>query len=166
MSALMPPESPGETGARHFRHLSPRSVEILRAVVAAIRPRGHGFDQPIDEDVLLEIDRTVPYAPAPLRMTLPLGLRALEWTPLLWGAGATRLTVMRREEALPYLERWLGSRIAPCRVLLLGIRALTFLAFYQHPAVLASMGVDWQGRIAPATRRRAETLERDHAPPD
>ena len=161
----MPPESLGETGATHFRHLSPRSVEILRAVVAAIRPRGHGFDHPIDEDVLREIDRTVPFAPVPLRATLPLGLRALEWTPILWGAGATRLTRMRREDALAYLERWLESRIAPCRVLLLGLRALTYLAFYQHPAVLASMGVDWQGRIAETTRLRAETLDPDHALP-
>ena len=31
------------------------STRILRAVIAAIRPRGHGFDQPIDDDVLGDI---------------------------------------------------------------------------------------------------------------
>lgn len=143
--------------ASSLRHLSPRSAEILRAVIAAIRPRGHGFDHPIDEDVLVEIDRTIPFAPAPLRLTLPIGLRWLEWGALL-SPGRRRLTRLRREAALLYLESWLESRLAPQRILVLGLRALVFLAFYQHPSVLASMGVDWEGRVAETARLRADSL--------
>jgi hypothetical protein len=40
----------------------------------------------------------------------------------------------------------------------MGLRTLVFLAFYQHPEVLASLDVDWAGRAAILTRRRAELL--------
>ena len=35
--------------------MSPSTRRIVRAVIAAIRPRGHGFDQPIDDDVLRDV---------------------------------------------------------------------------------------------------------------
>jgi hypothetical protein len=63
-------------------------------------------------------------------------------------------------EAQAYLERWLamgGLRGA----LLLGVRSLILLSFYQHPAVLASLEVDWQGRAGELTRRRAALLAKE-----
>ncbi|MGH7822404.1 MAG: hypothetical protein ACREQ9_21785 [Candidatus Binatia bacterium] len=142
-------------------HLSPASAAILRAVIAAIRPRGHGFDQPIDEDVLLEVDRTVPYFPAPLRLAFPLGLRLLEWGPLLFAGRAARMSRMPCAEAAAYLDGWLHSALAPRRMLLLGVRTLVYLAFYQHPSVLAAMEVGWDRRVEETVRLRAATL--DHA---
>jgi hypothetical protein len=144
-----------------LRHLSPRSAEILRAVVVAIRPRGHGFDQPIEDDVLLEIDRTVPYLPPLLRLAFPLGLRLLEWGPLFFVGEPTRLTRMEPERALAYCERWLHGRLPQPRMLMLGVRALVYLAFFQHPSVLDAMEVRWDRRMLDAVRLRAETL--DHA---
>jgi hypothetical protein len=142
-------------------HLSPRSAAILRSVIATIRPRGHGFDQPIDEDVLAEIDRTVPFMQLSLRMLFPIGLRLLEWGPLLFAGRPTRLSRMPREEALAFCERWLQSRFGPVRMLMLGVRALVYLAFFQHPAVLEAMGVRWDRRMVETVRLRAATL--DHA---
>ena len=75
-----------------LRNLSDSSAAILRVVVAAIRPRGHGFDQPIDEDVIREIDRTIPFLPAPLRLALPVGLRLLDCGPCIFIA---RIAPMR-----------------------------------------------------------------------
>src|SRR5262249_51227702 len=92
-----------------LHHLSPRSAEILAAVIRAIRPRGHGFDQPIDDDVLVEIDRTVPFMPRPLQLLFPAGLRLLEWGPLALTGRPVRMTRMSREAALEYCERWLHS---------------------------------------------------------
>ena len=40
----------------------------------------------------------------------------------------------------------------------LGLRTLVFLAFYQHPDVLASLDIDWAGRADTLVRRRAELL--------
>jgi len=94
------------------RRPSSGTDRILRAAIAAIRPRGHGFDQPVDGDVLEEIERFLPFLPTPMRIAFPLGLRTL-----------------------------------------------VLLAFYQHPQVLAHLGVDWQGRAVELTRRRAELLE-------
>ena len=130
-------------------------------MIATIRPRGHGFDQPIDDDVLTEVDRTVPFMPRPLRILFPLGLRLLEWGPLLFAARPTRLSRMPRQDALALCERWLQSRAGPIRMLMLGVRALVYLAFFQHPTVLEAMGVRWDRRMAETVRLRAETL--DHA---
>jgi len=143
------------------RHLSPRSAAILRVVIDALRPRGHGFDQPIDEDVLLEIDRTLPYLPTLTRRGLPLGLLALEWSAPLVTRRPTRLTAMSRDQARAYLQSWLDSRITLRHMLVFGLRALVFVSFYQHPSVLAAMGVGWDRRMVETVRLRADTL--DHA---
>ncbi len=137
--------------------LSPATTRILRAVVAAIRPRGHGFDQPIDDDVLRDIATFFPHLPGPLRIGLPVGLRLLEWGPPLFARRFTRFTRMAPDDARHYLESWEGAS-GPRGALFLGLRTLVFLAFYQHPQVLASLGVDWAGRADELVRRRAELL--------
>ncbi len=131
----------------------------LEAVIAAIRPRGHGFDHLIDADVLREVERFFPHLPGPLRLGLPLGLVLIELGPPLFARRWARFSRLPRDEAQRYLEGFQhagGLRAA----LLLGLRTLVFLAFYQHPAVLASLGVDWQGRADALVRRRAELLAR------
>jgi hypothetical protein len=143
------------------RHLSPRSAAILRAVIDALRPRGHGFDQSIDEYVLLEIDRSLPCLPPLTRLALPIGLRLLEWGPPLLAGHARRFTSLDRLEARRYLQGWLDSRLSLRRLLVYGLRALIFLAFYQHPSVLEAMGVRWEQRMVESVTLRASTL--DHA---
>ncbi|HYC22658.1 MAG TPA: hypothetical protein VEI94_08140 [Candidatus Bathyarchaeia archaeon] len=135
------------------------SIAILRAVIAAIRPRGSGFDQPIDDEVLHAVDGFLRHVPAPLRLGLPFGLRLLEWGPIVFSRPrrATRLSRLPREEGERYLEGWLeagGLR----GTLVLGLRTLVFMAFYQHPTVLESLGVDWQGRARERIARRTELL--------
>jgi len=137
--------------------MSSAQTRILRAVIAAIRPRGHGFDQPIDADVLASIERFFPFLPWPLRRGLPLGLWLVELGPPLFARSWCRFSSMPREAAGAYLARFQhagGLRAA----LLMGLRTLVFLAFYQHPQVLAALDVDWAGRAAMLTRRRAEIL--------
>lgn len=137
--------------------MSGSTRRILVAVVAAIRPRGHGFDQPIDDDVLAEIERFLPHLPWPLRRGLPLGLRLVEYGPPLFARRLTRLSRMAPAEASAYLATFQhagGLRTA----LLTGLRTLVFLAFYQHPHVLASLDIDWAGRAEHLVRRRAELL--------
>jgi hypothetical protein len=143
------------------RNLSPASAGILRAVIAAIRPRGHGFDQPIDEDVLREMDATIPFLPPTVRAGFPLGLRLLEWGPFVFARTASRMSRMPRDDARRYFASWLESRVPPRRMLALGIRALVYLAFYQHPTVLAAMGVGWDRRVPETIRLRAAILERE-----
>jgi hypothetical protein len=130
-----------------LENLGGGSTRILAAAVAAIRPRGDGFDQPIDAHVLREIDAFLPHLPPTLRALFPLGLRLLEWGPPLFARPRrfARMSRLAQPEAEAYLSGWLeagGLR----GTLLLGLRTLVFLAFYQHPDVLASLGVDWQGR--------------------
>jgi len=133
------------------------TARILRAAVAAIRPRGHGFDQPIDADVLRDVEQFLPHLPTPMRLAFPVGLRLLEYGPPLFAHRPTRFSTMSPDDARAYLESFQragGLRAA----MVLGLRTLVFLAFYQHPAVLSAMGIDWQGRALALTRRRAELL--------
>lgn len=139
------------------RPLSPAADRVLVAAVAAIRPRGHGFDQPIDDDVLARVRAFFPFLPAPLRRAFPLGLRVLEWTPLVVLRRRQRFTTLPVDEARRVLER-LNDQGGPFGALVLGLRALVFLAFYQHPDVLRTLEVDWAGRAAELTRRRAGLL--------
>jgi len=137
--------------------MSAAQTRILRAVIAAIRPRGHGFDQPIDEEVLDGISRFFPFLPWSLRRGLPLGLWLVELGPPVLARRWCRFTAMPPTEAAAYLAGFQhagGLRAA----LLMGLRTLVFLAFYQHPQVLASLDIDWAGRASTLVARRAELL--------
>ena len=142
--------------------LGPGSERILRACLDAIRPRGSGFDQPIEEDVLAQVDSMLPHLPSTLRRLFPVGLRLLEWGPALFARPRrlARMSRLPREQALEYLEGWQqagGLRGG----LLLGVRTLLYLAFYQHPDVLRSLEVDWASRAVLLTRERAALLARE-----
>ena len=145
------------TSSHSARSLPFGGLRILRAAVAAIRPRGHGFDQPIDGEVLQGILDFFPFLPAPMRLGFPLGLLLVEYGPPLFARRWVRFSSMAPEEARHYLEGFHaagGLRGS----LVLGLRTLVFLSFYQHPDVLAAMEIDWAGRARELTARRAELL--------
>ena len=144
--------------ASEARPLSATTVRILRAAVAAIRPRGHGFDQAIDDDVLATVVEFFPYLPTPMRLAFPLGLRLLELGPVAVVRRPARFSRLSPEEARAYLER-LHAMGGPFAALVLGLRTLVLMNFYQHPQVLAALEVDWAGRAAALTQRRAALLE-------
>ena len=144
------------------RPLSASTIRILRASVAAIRPRGHGFDQPIDDDVLAGMLAFFPFLPTPMRLAFPVGLRLLEIGPPLVLRRFVRFTALPPDEGRAYLER-LHAAGGPFAALVLGLRALVLLHFYQHPRVLAALEVDWAGRADALTHRRAALLEETHA---
>ena len=137
--------------------LSRGTVRVLRAAVAAIRPRGHGFDQAIDDDVLDAVSDFFPHLPVAMRAAFPIGLRLLEIGPPVVVRRLARFSRMAPEEGRAYLERLHGMG-GPFAALVLGLRTLVLLSFYQHPQVLAALEVDWAGRAAALTRRRAALL--------
>jgi hypothetical protein len=132
-------------------------MRILWAAVAAIRPRGHGFDQPIEDAVMRDIQTFLAHLPTPMRLGFPVGLRLLEYGPPIFARKLTRFSNMPVEEARDYLDGFAhagGLRAS----LIIGVRTLVFLAFYQHPDVLKSLDIDWAGRAAELTRRRGELM--------
>jgi hypothetical protein len=140
------------------RPLSATTVRILRAAVAAIRPRGHGFDQPIDGEVLDAVVAFFPYLPTPMRLAFPIGLRLLEIAPPIVVRRFARFSSLPPHEGRAYLEK-LHASGGPFGALVLGLRALVLMNFYQHPQVLAALDVDWAGRATALTRRRGELLQ-------
>jgi hypothetical protein len=140
------------------RRPSSTTVRVLRAAVAAIRPRGHGFDQPIDDEVLDAVVAFFPYLPGPMRLAFPVGLRLLELGPPLVLRRFARFSALPPEDGRAYLEK-LHAAGGAFGALVLGLRALVLMNFYQHPDVLKSLEVDWAGRAATLTERRARLLE-------
>ena len=139
------------------RALSREARRILRAASDVIRPRGHGFDHAIDDDVLAGIEAFLPYLPPPMRLSFPLGLRLLEWSPPVVIRRFVRFSRLPPDEARHYLERALTLG-GPLGAMVLGVRTLVLLCFYQHPAVLRTLDVDWAGRARELTERRAALL--------
>src|SRR5207249_2279100 len=105
--------------------MSLSTSRILRSVVAAIRPRGHGFDQPIDDDVLRDMQRFFPFLPWPLRYGLPLGLLLVELGPPLFARRWCRFTSMSPEDGGAYLAGFQHAG-GPRAALLMGLRTLVF----------------------------------------
>ena len=138
--------------------LSPTTVRVLRAAVAAIRPRGHGFDQPIDAEVLDAVVAFFPHLPTPMRLAFPLGLRLLEVGPPVVLRRFARFSSLPPEDGRAYLEK-LHAAGGAFGALVLGLRALVLMNFYQHPSVLKTLEVDWAGRADALTARRAALLE-------
>lgn len=137
--------------------LSPRRERILRAVIAAMRPRGHGFDQPIDDDVLAGVVDSLRAVPAAVRIGLIAGLDLVEYGPPLYARRWSRFSRLTPAEGLSVLARWERGRGLRAE-LYRGYRTLIFLSFYQHPEVLASLEVAWEDRARMLIRRRAELL--------
>lgn len=132
-------------------------VRAVRAVVAAIRPRGHGFDQPIDDDIAREVGHSIAQLPGALKRWFTMGLYFIEYGPPVYARRLSRFSKLTPSEGLEYLGRWEHAR-GPLKTLLRGLRFLILFSFYQHPAVLAELQVDWASRAATLTRLRAELL--------
>jgi hypothetical protein len=129
----------------------------LRAVVAAIRPRGHGFDQPIDDDVARDVEDGLRFVPGMLRLWLSLGLYFVEFGPPLYARRLCRFSSLPPEEGFEILSGWEHAR-GLRGSLLHGLRFLVYFSFYQHPHVLRDLEVDWPSRATALSRRRAELL--------
>lgn len=142
---------------RPLRPLSPGARRILCAARDVIRPRGHGFDHAIDDDVLAGVEAFLPFLPQPMRLAFPLGLRLLEWGPPLVLGRMTRFSRLAPAEARRYLDRALALG-GPLGAMVLGVRTLVLLCFYQHPDVLQTLEVDWAGRARERTAHRAALM--------
>jgi len=135
-------------------------VRTLRAIVAAIRPRGHGFDQPIDDDVVAEVVESMRHLPLGLRIWFESGLVLLEYGMPLYGRRLHRFSDLTPAEGLALLSRWEHGR-GLRNTLVRGLRFLIFFAFYQHHSVLQALEIDWPGRAATLIRLRAELMHRE-----
>jgi len=137
--------------------LGKTSTKILMHAIAVMRPRGGFFDAEIDGDVARSILSFLEYLPAPTRLTFPLGLRLVEYGPVLFREGFRRFTSMDDETATRYIHHWERAGGAPA-MLYQGVRALVLVCFYQHPRILQAMEVDWQGRADERVAYRAAVL--------
>jgi hypothetical protein len=126
-----------------------------------MRPRGDGFDQLSDAEVLNRVVAQIEALPRRLQLGLKVGLRLLDWSPL--ASYRKRLSRLPPDEARVFLEQRIPAAGVIGQVVR-GVRALVMIGFYQHPDILRSLGVDWEGRRHAMTARRAELLRTDPVP--
>ncbi len=134
-----------------------KSRQILKAAIAALRPRGGPFDVDIEGEVLESACDFLRFLPSVTRYAFPLGLRLVEYGGPLFGGGWRRFTSMDVESAGRYLVGW-ESATGPRAMLYQGLRAVVLFIWYQHPQTLRALEVDWQGRADELVPLRARLL--------
>jgi hypothetical protein len=151
------PETSDGTRTRLPPHYRPAVVEILKAVVQAVRPERGGFERADDDRTVRTVLSFVPYMPRGARWAWPFGLWLLDKATVVYGFRGRfrKLSIEDRRCALLRLRRsW-----APLAAMVDGMRSLIMLCFYQQPEVLVLLEVDWESRARELVERRARLQE-------
>ena len=130
-----------------FKNLSPRTAQIVRALIEVLKPRKPGFDPPIDEEILKVADNFIGHLPSHMKFLLPLGLYLLEFGTLIFVPTFRRFSRMPLEEREKYILSWTESKIALRRDLIKGIKAICMTGFYAHPAIMQSIGYELEEHL-------------------
>lgn len=134
---------------------------ILRAVIETLMPRNERFHFSLEEELQFYLERWFTYLPKLLRWAMPLALYTVEFLAFFFkGKRFTRLSPSGRME---YLERLHHSSFQLFRELHRAMRALVYLAYYEHPRVLQELGFDHAAHAREMIRLRKERYGLDVA---
>jgi hypothetical protein len=134
---------------------------ILEAIIEAFMPRNERFQLELTKQLRFYLERWFTYLPRLLLFALPLGLYLVEYLALfLYGRRFSRLSPEKR---LKYLEKLRLSRFQPLRELHRAMRALVYLAYYEHPRVLELLGFDHSAHARRMIQLRKERYGLDVA---
>ena len=99
---------------------------------------------------------------APLsRLLFFLGLRILDWSPVLLLRAPSRLSRLPRRRRRELFDRWLHSRIYLRRQLGIAYNGTLFLSYYDLPEARALLSYGVEAHVARSKAARAGLLARD-----
>lgn len=136
----------------HYGRATQRS---FRALIDVLVPRD--LYDVATQPVLATALSFIPFLALPLRLGLPLALVLFDFAPLLFGFGPRRFSSLSPEEGAAYVRRWERGR-PPLVQVYSAFHALVLCSFYQQPAVLRALEVDWDGRARELLARRVALL--------
>lgn len=134
---------------------------ILLALIETLMPRNEKFQLAIEKELLYYLERWFLYLPQFLRWIFPFALYAVEYIAiLLMRKRFTNLDYARR---MQYLERLRRSHFQVFRELHRALRAMVYMAYYEHPRVLELLGFDHKAHAQEMIRLRKERYGLDLA---
>lgn len=138
-SATLPtPAGAGQTPGRR-RAIAGGRATIFRAVMNAIIPRGGAFAQgAADYDLVSRVNELLGRIDPTIRLGFPFLLLYIEYSALLHTG--RRFTRLAEEKASQFLTGMEHSRMAYRRYIVLSMKMMTFMAFYEHREVAEAIG--------------------------
>jgi len=133
--------------------------QVLTGLIEVMAPYDPDIGIPMEEinaNCIAAVERMMGHMPAPLRVMFPLGLFALEWSPIVFMGIAKPFHKITHEQKVRYLQGWQRSAFTLRRELVKGVNALVASAFYSDPRVLDYLGYHPEPFAAEVTRRRNE----------
>jgi hypothetical protein len=130
-----------------MRVLSPRQLRIARALTATLFDDGSGIPPERLDYAMAELARYAARVGRFTRLALAFALWVMQLAPLLFLGIFRRFTDASAEIRLRCLRRLEVSRLGLVMVLL---KTVLSLIYFEHPDALASTGYDAQGLLGPA----------------
>lgn len=121
--------------------LDARRVAIVEAFAAATLATGDGFPTVREAGVARRIDEELHFADPAVCDEFLLAIDAADWLPLVFGH-FSRLHRLPAAEARAFLDGLAATPLDTVRAILGGLRMVTGLVYYAHPATRAATGYD------------------------
>lgn len=121
--------------------LDARRAEILSAFAEATLVSGNGFPSVADAGVVARIDEELFFTDAAIRDDFLLAIDAIDLLPIAWGQ-FSRLRRMTAEHRRQFLDGLADTRFETVRALVNGLRMVTGLVYYAHPATGRALGCE------------------------
>lgn len=121
--------------------LDARRAEILSAFAEATLVSGNGFPSVADAGVVARIDEELFFTDAAIRDEFLLAIDAIDLLPIAWGQ-FSRLRRMTAEHRRQFLDGLADTRFDVARALVNGLRMVTGLVYYAHPATGRALGCE------------------------
>jgi hypothetical protein len=142
--------------------LKPRHRPVVRAFAEAM----FQHDEPLDERRLdgfaEELDRFISPASKTLRFGLLLLIDVLRWLPLVVVGRVSLFEDLKLQDRVTMLERLEHSRIAPMTLLLVALKTVSTLLFFEDDAETRALGYPgparerWKRRLGMAPEQTRE----------
>ncbi|MFO8048153.1 MAG: hypothetical protein R6U29_03890, partial [Desulfosudaceae bacterium] len=121
--------------------ISGRRAKVLRAMMAALIPRGGAFSAGAEDfDLIPRINQLIDKLDPAARLGLPAALLWIELNSLI--RTGRPLTALSRERATRLLRGLEHSRLVLNRYILLIFKLLTMMAFYERQPAVAAIGYE------------------------
>lgn len=130
-----------QTGSGVLLVLDARRAEILSAFAEATLVSGNGFPSVAEAGVIARVDEELFFTDAAIRDEFLLAIDAIDLLPIAWGQ-FSRLRRMTTEHRRQFLDSLADTRFETVRALVNGLRMVTGLVYYAHPATGRALGCE------------------------
>lgn len=128
---------------KRFKRMSGLEKKVAAALAETMAPPGCGFDICADDvDTVAWLDDYVRNSILLMRAAVLFLFSLIEFCPPLFRFGLRRFTALSPEQRDAYLNRWRDLKVYPLNLVVILVRLLIALSFYQDEKVLVELGYD------------------------